>query len=90
MRARTAVLALWTALAAASPAVFAQSISPLDPPDTSGFCSVLTPLWEFRSVFERWQRMCLDLAYIGTWSLRLDVQILVRTVPVLLTARGAH
>jgi lipopolysaccharide/colanic/teichoic acid biosynthesis glycosyltransferase len=34
--------------------------------------------------------MCLDLAYIGTWSLRLGVQILVRTVPVLLTARGAH
>ena len=55
-----------------------------------GFCSVLTPLWEFRSVFERWQRMCLDLAYIGTWSLRLGVQILVRTVPVVLTARGAH
>jgi len=37
MRARTAVLALWTALAAASPAVFAQSISPLDPPDTSRY-----------------------------------------------------
>ena len=34
--------------------------------------------------------MSLDLAYIDTWSLRLDVQILLRTVPVVLTARGAH
>jgi len=39
-------------------------------------------------VFENWMR--LDLAYIDNWSLRLDVQILLRTVPVVLTARGAH
>jgi hypothetical protein len=36
MRARTALLALWAALAA-SPAVFAQSISPLEPPDLSRY-----------------------------------------------------
>jgi len=34
--------------------------------------------------------MRLDLATIDTWSLRLDVHILLRTVPVVLTARGAH
>jgi len=38
--------------------------------------------------FEDWMK--LDLAYIDTWSLRLDALILLRTVPVVLTARGAH
>ena len=38
--------------------------------------------------FEDWMR--LDLAYIDTWSLRLDALILLRTLPVVLTARGAH
>ena len=36
----------------------------------------------------KWMR--LDLAYIDTWSLRLDAQILLRTMPVVLTARGAN
>ena len=45
MRARTAILALWVALAAAAPpAVLAQSISPLDPPDTSQYLK-WGPLW---------------------------------------------
>lgn len=36
------------------------------------------------------QRMVdLDLAYIDSWSLRLDVQILLRTVWVVLAGRGA-
>jgi len=35
--------------------------------------------------------MRFDLATIDIWSLRLDVQILLRTaVAVVLTARGAH
>ncbi|HEX4823523.1 MAG TPA: sugar transferase [Candidatus Polarisedimenticolaceae bacterium] len=52
----------------------------------------ITCLWQVSGRngvdFENWMR--LDLAYIDTWSLRLDVQILLRTVPVVLTARGAH
>ena len=52
----------------------------------------ITCLWQVSGRnaidFDDWMR--LDLAYIDTWSLRLDVQILLRTVPVVLTARGAH
>jgi len=52
----------------------------------------ITCLWQVSGRnaidFENWMR--LDLTYIDTWSLRLDVQILLRTVPVVLTARGAH
>jgi exopolysaccharide biosynthesis polyprenyl glycosylphosphotransferase len=52
----------------------------------------ITCLWQVSGrngvAFDDWMR--LDLAYIDTWSLRLDVQILLRTVPVVLTARGAH
>ncbi|HZN54297.1 MAG TPA: sugar transferase, partial [Candidatus Polarisedimenticolaceae bacterium] len=52
----------------------------------------ITCLWQVSGRngidFEDWMK--LDLAYIDTWSLRLDVQILLRTVPVVLTARGAH
>jgi exopolysaccharide biosynthesis polyprenyl glycosylphosphotransferase len=52
----------------------------------------ITCLWQVSGRntidFEDWMR--LDLAYIDTWSLRLDVQILLRTVPVVLTAKGAH
>jgi exopolysaccharide biosynthesis polyprenyl glycosylphosphotransferase len=38
--------------------------------------------------FERW--MELDLQYIDGWSLWRDLQICLRTIPALLTARGAH
>jgi exopolysaccharide biosynthesis polyprenyl glycosylphosphotransferase len=52
----------------------------------------ITCLWQVSGRngidFEDWMR--LDLAYIDTWSLRLDALILLRTVPVVLTARGAH
>jgi len=52
----------------------------------------ITCLWQVSGRngidFEDWMK--LDLAYIDAWSLRLDVQILLRTVPVVLTARGAH
>jgi exopolysaccharide biosynthesis polyprenyl glycosylphosphotransferase len=52
----------------------------------------ITCLWQVSGRngidFDDWMK--LDLAYIDTWSLRLDALILLRTVPVVLTARGAH
>ena len=52
----------------------------------------ITCLWQVsgRNAIDFNDWMKLDLAYIDTWSLRLDVQILLRTVPVVLTAKGAH
>ena len=38
--------------------------------------------------FEDW--MTLDLKYIDNWSLKLDFVILLKTIPVVLTGRGAH
>lgn len=38
--------------------------------------------------FDEW--MQLDLAYIDNWSLSLDLRILARTVPVVLSGRGAR
>jgi len=32
----------------------------------------------------------LDIYYIENWSLWLDIKILLRTVPVVLTGRGAY
>jgi lipopolysaccharide/colanic/teichoic acid biosynthesis glycosyltransferase len=37
--------------------------------------------------FDDW--VALDLAYIDSWSLRLDLKILARTVPAVLARRGA-
>jgi exopolysaccharide biosynthesis polyprenyl glycosylphosphotransferase len=36
------------------------------------------------------RRLALDLEYVRRWSLRLDLWILLRTVPAVLTARGAQ
>ena len=51
----------------------------------------LTCLWQVggRSEvdFDRWMEM--DLKYIDSWSIALDVKILLRTIPVVLTGRGA-
>lgn len=51
----------------------------------------LTCIWVVRGrnsiPFEKW--MQLDLEYIDNWSLRLDVHILMKTVPMVLTGRGA-
>lgn len=51
----------------------------------------LTCLWAVRGRdrldFERWMQM--DLEYIDTWSLLLDLSILARTVPVVLGGRNA-
>ncbi|MEO6324213.1 MAG: sugar transferase [Thermoanaerobaculia bacterium] len=38
--------------------------------------------------FEDW--MALDLAYIDNWSLTLDLKILLRTIPTVLSGRGAR
>ncbi|HQR28920.1 MAG TPA: sugar transferase [Anaeromyxobacteraceae bacterium] len=38
--------------------------------------------------FDQWMR--LDLEYIDTWSLWNDIQICFRTIPAVLTSRGAH
>jgi lipopolysaccharide/colanic/teichoic acid biosynthesis glycosyltransferase len=51
----------------------------------------LTGLWQVSGRnevdFERW--MALDLQYIDNWSPWLDLKILARTVPVVLSGRGA-
>jgi exopolysaccharide biosynthesis polyprenyl glycosylphosphotransferase len=51
----------------------------------------LTCLWQISGrsnlTFEEWMR--LDLEYIDHWSLGLDLQILLRTIPVVLIAKGA-
>jgi exopolysaccharide biosynthesis polyprenyl glycosylphosphotransferase len=38
--------------------------------------------------FNRW--MQLDLTYIDNWSLWLDVKIFLRTIPIVITGRGAY
>ena len=51
----------------------------------------LTCLWQISGrsnlSFEQW--MELDLEYIDHWSLKLDASILIRTIPAIVTARGA-
>jgi lipopolysaccharide/colanic/teichoic acid biosynthesis glycosyltransferase len=52
----------------------------------------LTCIWQVSGrsdvSFDRWVEM--DLAYIRRWSLRLDLVLLLRTVPAVLTCRGAY
>lgn len=51
----------------------------------------LTCIWQISGrsnlSFEKWLE--LDLAYIDNWSLKLDLEILLKTVPVLLKGDGA-
>lgn len=51
----------------------------------------LTGLWQVSGrcnlTFDEW--MALDLRYIDTWSLSLDLRILLRTIPAVLTRSGA-
>jgi lipopolysaccharide/colanic/teichoic acid biosynthesis glycosyltransferase len=51
----------------------------------------LTCLWQVNgrsnTDFPSW--IALDLQYIDTWSLTLDFQILAKTVPAVLSGRGA-
>lgn len=52
----------------------------------------ITGLWQISGRsdldFEQW--MLLDLKYVDEWSLALDFKILLRTIPAVLTARGAR
>ncbi|MEV0322974.1 sugar transferase [Streptomyces sp. NPDC050658] len=52
----------------------------------------LTGLWQVSGRSElSWEEMVrLDLHYVRHWSVRLDLKILARTLPVVLAARGAH
>jgi lipopolysaccharide/colanic/teichoic acid biosynthesis glycosyltransferase len=38
--------------------------------------------------FETWMKM--DMEYIDNWSLALDWKIILKTIPSMLTGRGAH
>ena len=52
----------------------------------------LTCLWALAGRdhldFETWMR--LDMQYIDNWSLALDWKIILRTIPHVLSGRGAH
>ena len=52
----------------------------------------LTCLWQVSGrndlTFDEWMK--LDLEYIDTWSLALDLAILLRTLPAIVTGRGAR
>lgn len=52
----------------------------------------ITCLWQINGrnnvQFSDWMR--LDLEYIDSWSLFLDLSILLRTIPAVLRGRGAH
>jgi lipopolysaccharide/colanic/teichoic acid biosynthesis glycosyltransferase len=52
----------------------------------------LTGLWQVsgRSKVGGEERVRLDEQYIDGWSPLLDVRVLIRTIPAVLTARGAH
>jgi lipopolysaccharide/colanic/teichoic acid biosynthesis glycosyltransferase len=52
----------------------------------------ITGLWQVRgrSDLDFDEMVLMDLYYIENWSLRLDVQILLQTVPAVLTRRGAY
>ena len=52
----------------------------------------ITCLWQVNGrssiPFEQW--MELDMQYIDSWSLALDWKIILRTIPQVVTGRGAH
>jgi exopolysaccharide biosynthesis polyprenyl glycosylphosphotransferase len=52
----------------------------------------LTCLWQVSGrsdlTFEEW--MALDLEYVDRWSLGLDLAILLRTIPAIVSRKGAH
>ena len=52
----------------------------------------LTCLWQVngRSDLSFSHQVQLDIAYINNRSFRLDLEILMRTIPVVLTGRGAY
>jgi exopolysaccharide biosynthesis polyprenyl glycosylphosphotransferase len=52
----------------------------------------LTGLWQVsgRSDLNYEERVRMDMHYIRNWSIWLDIQIIVRTIPVLLLGKGAY
>lgn len=52
----------------------------------------ITGLWQVSGRnevdFEEWMR--LDLSYVDGWSPLLDLRILVKTIPAVLSGRGAR
>jgi lipopolysaccharide/colanic/teichoic acid biosynthesis glycosyltransferase len=52
----------------------------------------LTGLWQVRgrSDIDFDEMVLMDLYYIENWSLRLDFQILLRTIPAVVASRGAY
>lgn len=51
----------------------------------------LTGLWQVsgRSLLDDADRLALDAEYVDRWSLALDCRILLRTIPAVLSGRGA-
>jgi lipopolysaccharide/colanic/teichoic acid biosynthesis glycosyltransferase len=51
----------------------------------------ITGLWQIsgRNDTTYQERVGLDIAYVGSWSLFLDLKILLRTIPAVLSRRGA-
>ena len=51
----------------------------------------LTCLWQVSGrsnlSFEEW--MQLDLRYVDHWNLKIDIELILKTFPVVLTGRGA-
>jgi lipopolysaccharide/colanic/teichoic acid biosynthesis glycosyltransferase len=52
----------------------------------------MTGLWQIsgRSSTTFYERLRLDYQYVAGWSLARDVQILLATVPAVLSGRGAY
>jgi lipopolysaccharide/colanic/teichoic acid biosynthesis glycosyltransferase len=52
----------------------------------------MTGLWQVsgRTAIPFEDMLVLDARYVATWSLRRDVQILARTIPVVLSGKGAN
>lgn len=56
------------------------------------FCPGITGLWQVsgRSNVGYEQRVLLDREYASSWSFLLDLRILARTIPAVITMRGAY
>jgi lipopolysaccharide/colanic/teichoic acid biosynthesis glycosyltransferase len=52
----------------------------------------ITGLWQVRgrSDIDFDEMVLMDLYYIENWSLRLDAQIMLQTIPAVLSRRGAY
>jgi lipopolysaccharide/colanic/teichoic acid biosynthesis glycosyltransferase len=52
----------------------------------------ITGLWQVRgrSDIDFNEMVLMDLFYIENWNLRLDLQILLQTIPAVLLRRGAY